>query len=171
MAPKNDRDQAIDAAIASIERSFGKGAIMRYGTSETPQVEVISTGSISLDLCLGVGGVPLGRVVEIFGSESSGKTTLALHIIAEAQKRGGVAAFIDAEHALDVNYARKLGVNVEELLISPARPRRAGARDRRVAGALQRRRGHRHRLRRRPRPQGRAGGQHGRPDPMAPRPG
>jgi recombination protein RecA len=118
MAPKNDRDQAIDAAIASIERSFGKGAIMRYGTSETPQIEVISTGSISLDLCLGVGGVPLGRVVEIFGSESSGKTTMTLHIIAEAQKRGGVAAFIDAEHALDVNYARKLGVNVEELLIS-----------------------------------------------------
>jgi len=118
MPPKNDRDQAVDAAIATIERSFGKGAIMRYGTSETPQVEVISTGSVSLDLCLGVGGVPLGRVVEIFGAESSGKTTMTLHLIAEAQRRGGVAAFIDAEHALDVNYARKLGVNVEELLIS-----------------------------------------------------
>jgi recombination protein RecA len=115
---KNDRDQAIDAAIASIERTFGKGAIMRYGQTETPKVEVTSTGSLNLDIALGVGGVPHGRVVEIFGAESSGKTTMALQIIAQAQKDGGSAAFIDAEHALDVNYARKLGVDVENLLIS-----------------------------------------------------
>ncbi len=117
-ALERDRDQAIDAAIASIERSFGKGSIMRYGTQETPKVEVISTGSLSIDMALGVGGVPVGRVIEIYGSESSGKTTLSLQIIAEAQRNGGVAAFVDAEHALDVNYARALGVNVEELLIS-----------------------------------------------------
>ena len=116
--PMSERDQAIDAAIAGIERTFGKGSIMRFGTSEIPKIDAISTGSLSLDLILGVGGVPLGRVVEIFGSESSGKTTLALHIIAEAQKKGGAVAFIDAEHALDVSYARSLGVNVEELLIS-----------------------------------------------------
>jgi recombination protein RecA len=114
----NERDQAVDAAIASIERSFGKGSIMRFGTSDVPKIEAISTGSLTLDLTLGVGGVPLGRVVEIFGAESSGKTTLSLHVIAEAQKRGGVVAFIDAEHALDVNYARNLGVNIEEMLIS-----------------------------------------------------
>ena len=116
--PTSERDQAIDAAIASIERSFGKGSIMRFGTAELPKVDAISTGSLSLDLILGVGGVPMGRVIEIFGSESSGKTTLALHIISEAQKKGGAVAFIDAEHALDVGYARSLGVNVEELLIS-----------------------------------------------------
>jgi recombination protein RecA len=116
--PINERDQAIDAAIASIERSFGKGAIMRFGGAELPKVDAIPTGSLSLDVVLGVGGVPLGRVVEIFGAESSGKTTIALHIIAEAQKRGGVAAFIDAEHALDVGYARNLGVKVDEMLVS-----------------------------------------------------
>jgi recombination protein RecA len=116
--PAHDRNQAVDAAIASIERSFGKGAIMRYGQSDLPKVESIPTGSVSLDLALGIGGAPLGRVMEIFGSESSGKTTLALHLIAEAQRLGGVAAFIDAEHALDINYAKALGVNVEELLIS-----------------------------------------------------
>jgi recombination protein RecA len=116
--PTQERDQAIDAAIASIERSFGKGAIMRVGSTEIPKLDVIPTGSFSLDLVLGVGGVPYGRVVEIFGAESSGKTTLTLHIIAEAQKRGGVAAFIDAEHALDMNYARNLGVKVDEMLIS-----------------------------------------------------
>lgn len=109
---------AVDAAIASIERMFGKGAIMRYGDAETPKVNSIPTGCISLDLALGIGGVPRGRVVEIFGAESSGKTTMALQIIAQAQKAGGVAAFVDAEHALDVNYARNLGVNVEDLLIS-----------------------------------------------------
>jgi recombination protein RecA len=117
-APSTDRNQAVDAAIASIERSFGKGAIMRYGQAELPKVTVIPSGCVSLDLALGVGGAPLGRVIEIFGSESSGKTTLALHLIAEAQKLGGVAAFIDAEHALDINYAKALGVNAEELLIS-----------------------------------------------------
>jgi recombination protein RecA len=117
-APPDDRNQAIDAAIASIERSFGKGSIMRYGEAEIPQIEIIPTGCLNLDLALGVGGVPMGRVVEIFGAESSGKTTMALQIIAEAQKAGGVAAFIDAEHALDINYAAALGVNVEELLIS-----------------------------------------------------
>jgi len=119
MAPKkSDRDVAIDSAIASIERSFGKGAIMRYGDAEPPKVEVIPTGCLNLDLALGVGGVPMGRVVEIFGAESSGKTTMALHMIAEAQRAGGSAAFIDAEHALDMQYARALGVDVENLLIS-----------------------------------------------------
>ena len=116
--PEHERNQAIDAAIASIERMFGKGAIMKYGDAEVPPIETISTGSLSLNMALGVGGVPRGRVIEIFGSESSGKTTLALHIIAEAQKAGGVAAFIDAEHALDVTYARNLGVHIDELLIS-----------------------------------------------------
>lgn len=114
----DDRQAAVDAAIASIERMFGKGAIMRYGESEVPKVAAIPTGCIGLDLALGIGGVPRGRVVEIFGAEASGKTTLALQVIAEAQRMGGVAAFVDAEHALDVNYARNLGVQVEDLLIS-----------------------------------------------------
>lgn len=113
-----DRGRAIESAVASIERMFGKGSIMRYGNAEVPKIAAISTGSINIDSALGIGGLPKGRVVEIFGAESSGKTTLALHVIAEAQKEGGVAAFIDAEHALDINYARNLGVNVEELLIS-----------------------------------------------------
>jgi len=112
------RSQAINAAIASIERQFGKGAIMRYGDSDLPQIDSISTGSLGLDIALGIGGVPRGRVVEIFGAEASGKTTMTLQIIAQAQKNGGAAAFIDAEHALDVNYARNLGVKVDELLIS-----------------------------------------------------
>jgi recombination protein RecA len=115
---ENDRSQAIDAAISSIERSFGKGAIMKYGDAEIPSIEVIPTGSIGLDLALGVGGVPKGRVIEIYGNEASGKTTLALHILAESQRQGGAVAFIDAEHALDVNYAGNLGVKVNELLIS-----------------------------------------------------
>ncbi len=115
---KNERDVAIDSAIASIERAFGKGSIMKYGDAETPRVATISTGCLNLDLALGVGGVPMGRVVEIYGAESSGKTTMALHMIAEAQKQGGSAAFIDAEHALDVQYAKALGVDVENLLIS-----------------------------------------------------
>ncbi|MCA9566689.1 MAG: recombinase RecA [Myxococcales bacterium] len=114
----DERSAAVDAAIASIERMFGKGAIMRYGSSETPKVAAIPTGCIGLDLALGIGGFPRGRVVEIFGTEASGKTTLALQVIAQAQRMGGVAAFVDAEHALDVNYARKLGVQVEDLLIS-----------------------------------------------------
>ena len=113
-----DRARALDAAVSSIERQYGKGSIMRLGAAEHVQITSISTGSIGLDLALGVNGIPRGRVTEIYGPESSGKTTLTLHIIAEAQRKGGVAAFIDAEHALDVNYARALGVNVEELLIS-----------------------------------------------------
>ncbi|MEN2993867.1 MAG: recombinase RecA [Thermodesulfovibrio sp.] len=111
--------KALEVAISQIEKNFGKGAIMRLGTkAQTEGIGVIPTGSISLDIATGVGGYPRGRVIEIFGPESSGKTTLALHAIAEAQKQGGIAAFIDAEHALDVNYASKLGVDVENLLIS-----------------------------------------------------
>jgi recombination protein RecA len=114
-----DRDKAIDLALSQIEKQFGKGAIMRLGNDEPlPDVAAISTGSISLDLALGIGGVPCGRITEIYGPESSGKTTLALHIIAEAQKKGGIAAFIDAEHALDIGYARKLGVKTDDLLVS-----------------------------------------------------
>lgn len=115
-----EKAQAIGAAISQIEKQFGKGAIMRLGGEDQPvqQVETIPSGSLGLDAALGIGGYPKGRVVEIFGPESSGKTTLTLHAIAEAQKRGGVAAFIDAEHALDLNYARKLGVVPEDLLVS-----------------------------------------------------
>jgi recombination protein RecA len=113
-----ERSKALEAAISSIERSYGKGAIMRLGASEHVPVGTVSSGSIGLDLALGIGGFPRGRVIEIYGPESSGKTTMTLHLIAETQKAGGVAAFIDAEHALDVHYARALGVNVEELLIS-----------------------------------------------------
>ncbi len=113
-----DRQKALDLALSQIERQFGKGTIMRLGEGMKLEVPTISTGSLGLDLALGVGGLPRGRIVEIFGPEASGKTTLALHVVAEAQKEGGVAAYIDAEHALDVNYARALGVNVEELLLS-----------------------------------------------------
>jgi recombination protein RecA len=114
----DDRNKAIDAAIASIERQFGRGAIMRYGESEIPKVGSVSTGSLGLDIALGIGGLPRGRVSEIYGAEASGKTTLALQTIAQVQKNGGSAAFIDAEHALDPNYARALGVKIDELLIS-----------------------------------------------------
>jgi recombination protein RecA len=114
-----DREKSVELAITQIERQFGKGSIMRLGGSEhVPDIAVIPTGSLSLDLALGVGGVPRGRVIEIYGPEAGGKTTLALHIIAEAQKRSGLAAFIDAEHALDVGYARRIGVNTDDLLIS-----------------------------------------------------
>ncbi|HEY6837345.1 MAG TPA: recombinase RecA [Geobacteraceae bacterium] len=114
-----EREKAIDLALSQIEKQFGKGAIMRLGNEEAlPDVAAIPTGALSLDIALGVGGVPRGRVIEIFGPESSGKTTLALHIIAEAQKRGGIAAFVDAEHALDIGYARKLGVKTDDLLVS-----------------------------------------------------
>ncbi|MCW3475092.1 recombinase RecA [Limobrevibacterium gyesilva] len=114
-----DKNKALDAAMAQIERAFGKGSIMRMGArSGDEQIEVIPSGSLGLDLALGIGGLPRGRIVEIYGPESSGKTTLALHAIAEAQKRGGTCAFIDAEHALDPIYARKLGVDVDNLLIS-----------------------------------------------------
>ena len=113
-----EKSKALDAAVAQIERAFGKGSIMRMGARPDQQIEVIPSGSLGLDLALGVGGLPRGRVIEIYGPESSGKTTLALHAIAEAQKRGGTCAFIDAEHALDPIYARKLGVDVDNLLIS-----------------------------------------------------
>lgn len=115
---KNDRNKAIDAAISSIERAYGKGAIMKFGDTTPPKVGVISTGSIGVDMALSIGGLPKGRVVEIYGQEASGKTTLALQTIGQAQKAGGTVAFIDAEHALDINYAANLGVNIEELLIS-----------------------------------------------------
>ena len=119
MAQDNDRGKAVDLAISQIERQFGKGSIMRLGGGEkVVDVPVIPTGALSLDIALGIGGVPRGRIVEIYGPESGGKTTLALHIVAEAQKQGGLAAFIDAEHALDVTYARKIGVNTDDLLIS-----------------------------------------------------
>ena len=117
-APASDKRRALDTAIAQIERDFGKGSIMRLGENAHIQVEAIPTGSLSLDIALGIGGVPKGRIIEIYGPESSGKTTLALHILAEAQKRGGEVAFIDAEHALDPTYARALGVDIDSMLIS-----------------------------------------------------
>ena len=114
-----DKGKALDAALSQIERAFGKGSIMRLGQRENVvETEVISTGSLGLDIALGIGGLPRGRIIEVYGPESSGKTTLALHVVAEAQKKGGTCAFIDAEHALDPSYASKLGVNVDELLIS-----------------------------------------------------
>jgi recombination protein RecA len=114
-----DKSKALDAALSQIERSFGKGSIMRLGKNDkSMDIDVVSTGSLGLDIALGIGGLPRGRVVEIYGPESSGKTTLALHVLAEAQKNGGICAFIDAEHALDPIYARKLGVHVDDLLIS-----------------------------------------------------
>jgi recombination protein RecA len=113
-----DKNKALDAALTQIERAFGKGSIMKLGSRQALEIEAISTGSLGLDIALGIGGLPKGRVIEIFGPESSGKTTLALQTIAEAQKKGGICAFIDAEHALDPGYARKLGVNVDDLLIS-----------------------------------------------------
>src|SRR5437763_7528983 len=114
-----DKSKALDAALSQIERAFGKGSIMRLGKNENVvEVATIPTGSLGLDIALGIGGLPRGRIVEIYGPESSGKTTLALHAIAEAQKKGGVCGFIDAEHALDAIYAKKLGVNLDDLLIS-----------------------------------------------------
>jgi recombination protein RecA len=119
MGTDTEREKAVELAITQIERQFGKGSIMRLGSAEViSDIAAISTGSISLDMALGTGGVPRGRIIEIFGPESGGKTTLALHIVAEAQKQNGLAAFIDAEHALDVTYARKIGVNTDDLLIS-----------------------------------------------------
>ncbi len=115
----SSKDKAVDLAVTQIERQFGKGAIMRLGADSLPgEIPTLSTGSLSLDLALGVGGLPRGRVIEIYGPEASGKTTLALHVVSEAQKKGGTAAFIDAEHALDVHYAKRLGVNTDDLLIS-----------------------------------------------------
>ncbi|MFY9326007.1 MAG: recombinase RecA [Candidatus Nanopelagicales bacterium] len=118
MAAANDRDKALDAALSQIERQFGKGSVMRMGAEERVAVEVIPTGSVALDIALGIGGLPRGRVVEIYGPESSGKTTVALHAIASAQKAGGIAAFIDAEHAFDPEYAKALGVDIDALLVS-----------------------------------------------------
>ena len=113
-----ERDKALEMALGQIEKQFGKGAIMRMGESTHMQVEAISTGALSLDLALGIGGLPRGRVVELFGPESSGKSTLAMHVVAESQRNGGICAYIDAEHAMDPNYARVIGVNVDDLLIS-----------------------------------------------------
>src|SRR5690349_8263064 len=119
IASRTGRDAAIELAVSGIEKQFGKGSIMRLGADEKPPaVQVIPTGSLALDIALGVGGLPRGRIVEIYGPESSGKTTLTLHVVAEAQKRGGICAFVDAEHALDVQYARKLGVKTDDLLVS-----------------------------------------------------
>jgi recombination protein RecA len=113
-----ERDKALEMALGQIEKQFGKGAIMRMGESTHMQVEAISTGALSLDLALGIGGLPRGRVIELFGPESSGKSTLAMHVVAESQRNGGICAYIDAEHAMDPNYARVIGVNVDDLLIS-----------------------------------------------------
>jgi recombination protein RecA len=113
-----EKEKAIESAMAQVERQFGKGSIMKLGSKQVIEVPVISTSSLALDKALGIGGLPRGRVVEIFGPEASGKTTLALHAVAEAQKKGGIAAFIDAEHAIDIGYARKLGVDCDELLVS-----------------------------------------------------
>src|SRR5437763_666914 len=115
---RNERNRAIDLAIAGIEKQFGKGSIMRLGEKKVVDIPAISTSCLSLDAAIGIGGIPRGRIVEIYGPESSGKTTLCLHVIAEAQKRGGNAAFIDAEHALDVKYAERLGVKLPELILS-----------------------------------------------------
>ena len=113
-----EKNKALDAAISQITDNFGKGSVMKLGEKRAMDIESISTGSLSLDLALGIGGLPKGRIVEVYGPESSGKTTLALQVVAEAQKAGGICAFVDAEHALDPVYAKKLGVNTEELLIS-----------------------------------------------------
>jgi recombination protein RecA len=115
---KMDKKQALEHALQQIDKNFGKGSIMRLGANEKVDIEAIPTGSLGLDIALGIGGLPKGRIIEIYGPESSGKTTLALHVVAEAQKRGGVCAFVDAEHAIDPSYAKKLGVKVEDLLIS-----------------------------------------------------
>lgn len=118
MAQSPERQRALEAAMAQIDRAFGKGSAMKLGSREAMEIEAVSTGSLGLDIALGIGGLPRGRIVEIYGPESSGKTTLALHAIAEAQKAGGTAAFVDAEHALDPVYARKLGVDIDELIVS-----------------------------------------------------
>ena len=113
-----EKNKSLEAAISQIDQNFGKGSVMRLGQQQALDVEAISTGSLSLDLALGIGGLPKGRIIEIYGPESSGKTTLALQVVAEAQKAGGICAFVDAEHAMDPVYAKKLGVKTEELLIS-----------------------------------------------------
>src|SRR5437588_6872678 len=117
-SPSMDRQKALEAALAQIDRAFGKGSAMKLGSREKMEVETISSGSLGLDIALGVGGLPRGRVIEVYGPESSGKTTLALHVIAEAQKNGGTAAFVDSEHALVAGHAKKHGVNIDELIVS-----------------------------------------------------
>lgn len=120
---KEDKIKALDAALGQIEKQFGKGSVMKLGDSgKDMNVQTVPTGSLSLDIALGLGGVPKGRIIEIYGPESSGKTTVALHMVAEVQKRGGIAGFIDAEHALDPVYAKNIGVDIDELYISPPRP-------------------------------------------------
>ena len=138
--------KALNNAISQIEKTFGAGAIMKLGEGSHMEVEGISTGALSLDLALGGKGLPRGRIIELFGPESSGKTTIALHAVAQAQRDGGVAAFIDAEHALDPSWCKRLGVDIEALLVSQPGQRRGGPPDRRDAGAVQRRRHHRDRL-------------------------
>ena len=113
-----DREQALEAALGQVERNFGKGAVMKMSDQAHVSIGAISTGSLSLDLALGIGGLPRGRIVEVFGPESSGKTTLVYHVIAEAQRRGGICAFIDAEHAMDPQYAKRIGVGIDDLLVS-----------------------------------------------------
>lgn len=133
----SEKQRALEAALAQIDRAFGKGSVMKLGDKGKIEIESYSTGSLGLDLALGIGGLPKGRIVEIYGPESSGKTTLALHVVAEVQKAGGTAAFVDAEHALDPGYAHKLGVNLDDLAGRSAGHRRAGAGDHRHPGALQ----------------------------------
>ena len=157
-----DREQALDAALGQIERNFGKGAVMKMNDRAAVGVGAVSTGSLALDLALGVGGLPRGRIVEIFGPESSGKTTLVYHVIAEAQRRGGICAFIDAEHAMDPAYAKRIGVDIDNLLVSQPRHRRAGARDHRAADPLRRAGRRRDRLRRGADAEGRDRGRDGR---------
>ena len=113
-----DRQDALDAALGQIERQFGKGSVMKMNDAAAVSIGAVSTGSLSLDLALGIGGLPRGRIVEVFGPESSGKTTLVYHVIAEAQRRGGICAFIDAEHAMDPTYAKRIGVDIDNLLVS-----------------------------------------------------
>ncbi|MFT4251910.1 MAG: ATPase domain-containing protein, partial [Caulobacter sp.] len=115
---EGDKARALEAALAQIDRAFGKGSVMKLGEKGKVEIEAVSTGSLGLDIALGIGGLPKGRIIEIYGPESSGKTTLTLHAIAEAQKAGGTAAFVDAEHALDPGYAKKLGVDIDELIVS-----------------------------------------------------
>ena len=118
MSENTEKKKALEAAMSQIEKQFGKGSVMKLGEFKAMEIEAIPTGALSLDMALGIGGVPRGRIIEVFGPESSGKTTLALHVVAEAQKMGGEAAFIDAEHALDPVYARKLGVDIDNLIVS-----------------------------------------------------
>ena len=131
MAENTEKKKALEAAMSQIEKQFGKGSVMKLGEFKAMEIEAIPTGALSLDMALGIGGVPRGRIIEVFGPESSGKTTLALHVIAEAQKMGGEAAFIDAEHALDPVYAKKLGVDIDNFNCFSTRHRRTSIRNNR----------------------------------------